>query len=349
MKKGRVLGLSKSRSTAQLAGGAAVQVEKPDPAALLEGHPAEAARGPEHVEIRETGQLLDLFALQVIGIEIEHQVAVGDEVDPVLVPERVLVGAGEVGQPFGNVLLQVVGPDVLGPAALGALPGAELARDRGVDDRAVVGREPAAAAFRDLQGLLQAAAERDQEVFSHPFPPGGAVGAHHDLPRVGGPVQHHVVVAAARGHDAGVVVEGELAGRAARGRDDVDLARAGVFGRIGDPLAVRGDLGKEFQAGVVGQLAGRAARGRDRPDVAGVDEDHQVLVHVGKAQQPGVLQGERRGAQQQTDCEHGNYFLHGSSFFVQNFSHRPGRGPFPQYCTGRVAEKSKKMISFSKK
>ena len=117
-------------------------------------------------------------------------------------------------------------------------------------------------------------------------------------------------------------------GSAALGRDDVHLARAGVLGRVGDPLAVRGDLGEELQPGMVGQLAGRAARGGHRPDVAGVDEDHQVLVHVGKSQQPGVLQGERRGSSA-TDRMRSRMFFSSKVLLIVHFETIFMRKPSP--------------------
>jgi hypothetical protein len=248
--------------------------------------------------------LFHLVAGQVERIDVQRQVAVGNEVDLVAPPGRMLVGAGKIGQAPRGVLRQVIDPDVLGPAALIAFPGAELPLDGSVDDLAGVGGKRAAAAFRDRQRRFQAAVQGDQEKPAHALAPRGAVAAHQDLAAVGGPVHDHVVVAAARRHDADIVVIGQLPRRAAGGRHDVHLPRAGVFAREGDPAAIGRDLGEELQAGMRRQAPGVAARCRDRPDVAGIDKDDQVAVYIGEPEQAGVGDSPHRTAQEQdSQCQ----------------------------------------------
>ena len=291
------------------------RVEDVDLAAFFEGDAAVAAGRPQDVIVLEGGDLFDLGRLQVIGIEVERQVPVGDEDDLVLDPDGVLVRAFEIGESLGRVLVQIVGPDVLGPAALVALPGAEFAGDGRVGDRPAVRRERAAAGFGDLQGRLQSAVEADQEILPVPLAEGRAVAAEKDLFGIRGPVQDLIVVSAARRHEADRIVIGQLTGRSAFGGDDVHLAGARILARKGNPFAVGADLGGKLQPRVRSQAPGRTPLGRNGPDVAGVDEDEQIAVDVRRPQEPGLAGGqEDRQRQDENRGQRKNPFAHEESF-----------------------------------
>ena len=231
--------------------------------------------------------LADRLRPQVVGVDVQRALAVGGEVHRVPRPHREVVGAGVVGQALGAIGHEVVDPDVLRAAAAGALPGAELAVDGRVGDLPAVRGQRRAAALRQLQRRLQAARGIDHEVAPHAVAPGHAVHAHEDL-AFRRPAHHPVVPAAARGHGADVVVEGELLRRPAPRGHHVHLARARVLRAEGDPAAVGRDLREQLEARVRGQPARGAARRRRLPDVAAVDEHHGVAVDVGEAEQAAI-------------------------------------------------------------
>ena len=122
------------------------------------------------------------------------------------------------------------------------------------------------------------------------------MGAEDHLLAVGRPAQHLVVVAGPRRHVADVVVEGELARRAAVDADHVDLAVAAVLAGEGDPLAVGRELGEELEAGMRSEAAGQPAGRVDHPDVPGVDEGDGIAMDVGVAQQARVARAVRPSA-----------------------------------------------------
>ncbi len=135
--------------------------------------------------------------------------------------------------------LEVVDPHVLGAPAAVALPAAELAVDRCIDDRRAIGREHGAAALRHGQRRLEAALGGHLIEPAAAFVVGHAVRAEEYELAVRAPVEHAIVRATARRHAADIVVPGELARCAAPCRNHVDLTRAVVLGRKCDPAAIR--------------------------------------------------------------------------------------------------------------
>ena len=261
-------------------------LQEVDLAGLLEDDLVHPARGPKDIGVGEVGHLLDVPALEVKGVEVEGEIPVGDEVNLLADPEGLLICAGEVGDPVGGVLVQIVDPDVLGAAALVTLPVAEIPLDGGVDNLMAVRGEVAHAGLGNGQGHLQAPFQVHQEVLSHALAPRGTVRPDHDRAAVGRPVQDDVVKPATGRHLADIVVEGELFGCPSLGRDHVDLPVSGVLPGEGDPLAVGRDLGKEFPTHVGCETSRLSSGEGDRPDVAGVDEGDQVARDVGVVKEP---------------------------------------------------------------
>jgi hypothetical protein len=235
------------------------------------------------------GELRGLFRREVVAVEVEGAVAVGAEVHGVADPHRVAVGARVVGHLLELVALEVEEVEVLGPAALIALPGAEVAGVGRVDDAAAVGREVAGARRRHRQRHRQTAVDGDEVEARVGDVDAVAQGAEEHLAAVRRPADDLVVVAPAGRQGPARRVIGELTGGAAAGGDHVDLLVAVVLAGEGDALAVGGELGKELETGMGGQPPGGAAAGRGQPQVAGVAEDHPVAVEVGEAQQAGGL------------------------------------------------------------
>ncbi len=202
------------------------QVERPEVPPLLEGDDAGLARGPEHVVVAEACDRLRRPGLKVVGMDVQGQVAVRDEIDPVLVPDGVLVGPGEIRDLAGLVLLQVIDPDILGPASPVSLPGPEFPHEGRVSQGLAVRREGRGRALGDLEGLFQPALQVDEEVLAGPVAVGDAVGLEQDAAAVRRPVQDLMVESAPRGEEADVVIEGQLPGNASGRGHDVNLARA---------------------------------------------------------------------------------------------------------------------------
>src|SRR5687768_16542308 len=105
-----------------------------------------------------------------------------------------------VGQTLGAQTGQVEGPDVLGPPTAVALPAAEIAVDRGIDQVLAVGGKHAAAAFCYRQRDLQATVGGYQIGPAAALVVGHAIDTHEDVPAVRAPVQHAVIRTAARRH-----------------------------------------------------------------------------------------------------------------------------------------------------
>ncbi len=279
------------------------RVMQPDVAAILE-HDALAVRaGPQDVEILEIRDLADIGAVHRHDEQVERVFPVGGPVDAAVHPQRLVVGADEVGQLARGVVREVIGPHVLRAAAPVPFPGAELAVDRRVDVGLAVAGQHSPAGFRRPQPPGHAALERHQQGHAHALSVRRAVGAHQHVLAVGRPVQHAVVRPAARRHRAHVGVEGQLA-RLAPGRGHhPDLARSGVLGGVGEPAPVRRKLRVKLLALVGSQALRDPARRKRGVDIPAVDEGDLVAVDVGEAQQPGVLGHERGRAEQRKHQE----------------------------------------------
>jgi hypothetical protein len=107
---------------------------------------------PAHVPGGRVGELLDAAARDVVGVEVQRAVAVRGEVDRVADPHGVAVGPRVVRHPRRVEALEVEDPQVLGPAALVALPAPEVPGLWAIDDLLAVGREVAGAGDRHGQG-----------------------------------------------------------------------------------------------------------------------------------------------------------------------------------------------------
>ena len=265
------------------------QVDRPQVAALPErdGAVRVVGTGAEgrkvDVVVGEVRDLAELLAVQVVHPDVGAAVlvAVGQEVDPAPDPHRRGVGAlpvGDAGQRPGR---EVVGVDVLGAAAVVALPGAEVAEDAGEGDGVVVRAKRHQAAAVERQRYRQAAGNRHLEQTVLRRVPVHATRHEHDVLRVRGPGDHHVVRTPARrrlGHHVGM--KGEAPRLAAPGRDHVDVLVALRRGGVGDPLPVRRVARHHVLAGIRGQARGSAAFARHRPQVAVRHEHDAVAMRV---------------------------------------------------------------------
>ncbi len=141
------------------------QIEGIEVAAILENDRVGAEARPHYVEVGEMGELLNLFAAQVVAIEIEVMLgaAIGAEVDGVAVPHGEGVGPFGVWQVFDGIVLEIVDRDRLGQTTCIALPGTEITEDGVVSDFRAVGRKRSQAALANRQGLGQAAFDADAE------------------------------------------------------------------------------------------------------------------------------------------------------------------------------------------
>ena len=266
------------------------QLHAKEPAPGLEDQIRRPDGGERDVEVGEGGHLPLRAGRQVVGPDVVPlgRPAIGEEIQPVVVPHRL----GVVGRAAGDVLgvqrLEIEEPDLgRGPAPV-ALPRAEPAGLRGVGDAPPVGRQRAELPVRHGKPLGLTALDRD----AVDLPKGGQaappVGGEEDPPAVRRPVEDPVV--------ARMVRDAER--RAAQGRDDVDVGVAVVVAAEGDLRAVGREPRKGFLPGRRAQLAGRAALLGDHPDVAGVDEGDLRLRDVGITQHPSVDLGpDRRRAQ----------------------------------------------------
>ena len=242
------------------------------------------------------------LAREVVGVEVQRAVAVGGEVDRVADPHGIALRAlrGRDGRERRRG--EIVDEEVLGPPALVALPRAEVAEERRVDDPLPVRREVARAGGRHRQGRSDPAADRHSEQLrlrTHTV--GFAHRAEEDRPAVRRPPDHLVVPAVARLHGPARRVVGEQPRRAPFGRDHVHLLVAFVLAGEGDPLSVGRVLGELLDARVRREPRGGAALRGDRPDVARVAEGDAVARDVGIAQQLRLREcrrGEESGREQ---------------------------------------------------
>ena len=278
----RLVGLRADVVDAQLA------VQLVDDAGRVVGRrPADVPRGAAR-------ELRDRVGLRVPGVEVERAVAVGGEVDPVADPHGVALGALAGGEGLGVVRGEVVDPEVLRPAALVALPGAEVAEEGRVGDPLPVGREVARARGGHRERLREAPLCRDgEELALRADAVGVALRAEENGRAVGRPAHDLVVVAAARREGAAGRVVGELLRLAPLRRHHVDLLVALVLAGEGEPLPVRRELREELEARVGGQPGGVAALRRRRPDVARVAERDAIAGDVGEAEQLRLGRGGR--------------------------------------------------------
>ena len=249
-------------------------------------------------------------------------VAVGDEVDRVVHPDRVAIGVRLVRHVARRLRGEIVDVQVLRPAAVVAVPGAEVAELRRVEDPLPVRREVAGARRRHRQRLGHS-----------------AIHGYRVEPRVGGVVriaprteQHRravrcpavdlVIEAPALRQRAARRVVGELHRLAAAGRHDEHLIVAAVLAGERDLRAIRREAGRLLHARPGGQADRGAALGGRRPQVAGIREHHAVAADIREAQQPcpgcgcgvggGAGEGREQGESERALGEHGSFLPAGS-------------------------------------
>ena len=254
------------------------------------------AGGPAHVPGLLEGELLHGVRGGIHGVEVQLAVAVRGEVHLVADPHGVALGARAGGDLLLRLRGQVEDVEILRPAALVALPVAEVAEHGRVGDALAVRREGAGSGRGHGQLRRQAALQAhgvEGRAAQHAV--GIAAGAEQHTGSIRRPAHHLVVVAAPGRHGARGGIEGELAGDAAVAGHDVDLLIAIVLAREGDPLAIGAELREQLQARMGRQPHGRTARGGRGPQVAPVGEHHLVPVDVREAQQ--LRLGLRRAAQ----------------------------------------------------
>src|SRR5467141_1558973 len=133
-----------------------------------------------------------------------------------------------VGDFFGGVSLQIKDVELLGPSTGIALPGAEIAEERRVDDFGAIGREIAGAGEGHGQSLREAAFGRNGVETIVAEIEMLAQGAEHDGLSIRGPAVDLIVITPARSERAAGGIERQLLGDASGNRDDVDLLVAVV-------------------------------------------------------------------------------------------------------------------------
>ena len=243
---------------------------------------------PADVPLRAPGELGGGAARHVQGVEVERAGAVRVEIDLVADPHRIALGARGPGDLADLAAREVEDPEVLSPASLIALPGAEVAGEGGVDHLLAVRREVGAAALRHRQRLGETAGHRHRVDPAAGVLPAVAQRAEDDRLAVRRPPVDLVVVPPPWGQGAAGRVEGELLRHAAGRRHHVDLLVAVVLPGEGDPLAVRRELGEQLEPRMRRDPARRPPLGRRRPQIAGVGEHDLVLVDVREAEQLGL-------------------------------------------------------------
>ena len=130
-------------------------IQDPDVPAQLIDDVAPALAGAPHIEILVPGELLHLTCVRVIGVYVQNTVPVGAEVDGIVDPHGDAVGPGKIREVDLFLGGEIVEVDLLGQAALVALPGAVLPGDAVVGDlRSVRGKAAACGLVHDE--LLQA-------------------------------------------------------------------------------------------------------------------------------------------------------------------------------------------------
>ncbi len=282
------------------------QVQEIKLAALLEGDGV-AAQGREvDVVVGETGDLAGLFRVQVIDPDVGAAVLVlvGQVIDLAAVPHGRGVGAGPAGELGQLAAVEVVGEELLGEAAVVALPGAEVPEDAVVGDGVAVRPEGGQAhGAVDRHRDRQAAGDRNLVHVLDPGVPLVLLGQiDHEL-GIRRPGDHHVVRSVP---PAGAGLGGRIVGQpprlAPRGGDHPDV-RAGLAGfGVGDPSAVRRHAREQVLPRSAGQPHRRPAGLGDRPDVAVGHEHDPVRVGLGEPRQGGLGGGgqeQRRRAEQQ--------------------------------------------------
>ena len=269
-------------------------------AELVHDLPRVVRGGPAHVPRGGCRQLLGLCTGEVGGVEVEGSVAVGDEVDPIANPHGVALGPHRGRDARRGARREIVDPEILGPAPLIALPVAEIAEQRAVDDALAVGGE--IARTRCGHGKLHREAAPGVDGVQ-----GGqrraVVGIPHrteqDLLAVRRPSVDLIVVAVARGQGAACRVPGDLPWDASRRGNDVDLLVAVVLAGERDPLAIGRELGEQLEPGMSREARCGAAAGARRPEVPAIDERHAVAMDVGKAKEPRLGSSVADGAEQE--------------------------------------------------
>ncbi len=268
------------------------QIQQVEAAARLEHDVLRAERREGHVEVGELRHLAERSVL-VAGPDVGALVgaAIGQEVERVAVPHRMLVvgvARGHVGRGPGR---QVERPDVRRPAAAVSLPGAERLRLRQVGELRAVGGVGGELAVGHRQLLGRSALGGHQVELVVALAAALARGREQDARAIRVPVEHAV------GHR----MPGQARRLAALHRHRVDVGVAVVVGGVGERLAVRREARERLLAAGRAEAHGDAALLRRQPDVAGVDEGDLRRRHVGLPQHARVdLRGRRRGRDQGT-------------------------------------------------
>ena len=141
-----------------------LQIEGVQIASVFEDDGIGAEAGPHYIEFIEACELLELFAIQVVAIEIEMVLGatIRIEIDGVAMPHR--EGVHPIGMwhhGIDRIIFQVVDGDVLGQASGVAFPGAEIAEYLVVGNTRPVRRKRSKAALIHGKGLRQSAVDAD--------------------------------------------------------------------------------------------------------------------------------------------------------------------------------------------
>ena len=243
--------------------------------------------------------LLDRPATRIKRIEIEAVVAVGGKVDLVADPHWISLGADRMGYGLDFVARQIEDEEVLSPAALIALPMAEVSEERRVDHLRSIGREVGGAGVGHRQGFWQSAGERHRVDLCFHAAPSVTKRAEKHLLAIRGPAIDLVVVAPARRQRPNCGVPGQSRRFATGGRHHIDLLVTVVLTGERNPFAIRREPAEQLLTRMRGEPASRPAIGRCQPQITAVAEDHLVSMNIRETQQPGPFLGLDTGSNKQ--------------------------------------------------
>ncbi len=255
-----------------------------------------AAR-PARIGALVVGQLFRLAARGVVAVEIEMLAAIGDEEDAVADPDRVAIGIRIVRDVLRCLCGEVVDVEILRPAADVAVPRAEVAIFRRVDDLLPVGRIAADAGDRHGQCFRKAAVDADRVEVRLRDARRIAPAAEQDRLGVRRPAVNLVVETPALRHRTLCRVERQLLRLAAGRRDDIDLIVTAVFTGERDSAAIGREARRLLEAGAGREPRRGAALRRRGPEITRVCKDDAIAANIGEPEQLGA--GEDRRSREQ--------------------------------------------------
>jgi hypothetical protein len=281
------------------------EVEQIQPSGVFEDDLLRADAGKVHIEVGEKRHLPEAIPLQVVGPNVEAlvRVAIREEIKRAAVPHGDGlrgVGAGEISR---LERLEIEEPDVRVHAAAIPFPGAEIHGDRGIGQRAAVGRDRAKFAVGHRQLFRQPALDRHAVELVEPVLVAGHGGREEQMPPVRIPIDHAIRRAVVR----------DAPGQPAAHRHDVNVLVAVVIAAERELRPVGRKPRKRFLPARRTQAHGLAAGLGREPNVARIHErdvprrDRRLAHHarVQPRRRVGIFGRGRRKADEQGERRRG--------------------------------------------